>query len=715
MEITPKKRKADELGYNEDDRKIQQNDSNNQWTEEKQQRASVVPFDRLIILHVEATCDENLTNPAAIQVTKENSEIIDLVFVVLDTNTMQVIHEQKMAVRPERTPLTNFCTQITNITWDQLSSANTFKEVIKEFDQYIQEEILSKNMTFCFVTHGGWILRIQIAREAMDKNLELPDYLAMYQMFDLKQEVQRWQMQHHPEISLRTTSLTDLCEAFHIERSTGKSCGEDAALTVAQVVRHLTSFRHSDVFTKPINYGIDLQRFKNEESKVVRLAGLHYELTQGELEAWFSSNGLRPTTTWMIQTTEHSKPSLSGFVLFQTHDEALRALRLNGRCLSDRLIEVAPTIERVIEQASGLLTSFPVQANNRRLRPGDWMCPNCSFHNFASRKNCFKCNTESPHAHLTAAAATTTATTPTTTTTTTATIATPHNTKKSTSNFTPGDWLCPNTTCQFHNYSSRYQCWKCGTDRPQTNAGTVTATTSSNTINNNSNKITSDNTSTPTTPTGPASNTITSMNVITADTSSTDHTMTENTTIQQQEQSTTTTTGTGTTGTTLTNNSSTVTPPIMPSRYSVRPGDWFCPNPECCFQNFASRTACYRCHTPNPHPPVYSHQQHHYGYGDPNLTSPYPPSAQYRAGDWICTGCNTHNFASRQHCLFCNSMRTNMSPSTIPTGISTSVKPGDWICQGEGCGFHNFAKRTHCARCGAPSDPSMAIVMEPWS
>lgn len=37
-----------------------------------------VPFDRLIVLHLEATCDENPTNPAAVQVTKENSEIIGM-------------------------------------------------------------------------------------------------------------------------------------------------------------------------------------------------------------------------------------------------------------------------------------------------------------------------------------------------------------------------------------------------------------------------------------------------------------------------------------------------------------------------------------------------------------------------------------------------------------------------------------------------------------
>ncbi|KAI9498440.1 hypothetical protein BDB00DRAFT_800301 [Zychaea mexicana] len=686
MDITTKKRKADELGIDahEDERrqqhfKFEQNGYTNDAKDEsgrlkttttadenhqQQQPASVVPFDRLIVFHVEATCDENLTNPAAIQVTKENSEIIDLSFVVLDTSTMQVVHEEKIAVRPERTPLTNFCTAITNITWDQLSSAGTFKDAIRKFDQYVQEEILSRDMTFCFVTHGGWILRIQMAREAMDKNLELPEYLSMYQMFDLKQEVQRWQMQHHPEISLRTTSLTDLCEAFHIERGSAADVGLDSALTVAKVVRHLTSFRHPDVFTKPIHFGADLQRFKNEESKVVRLAGLPYELTQGELEAWFSSNGLRPATTWMIQTTEHSKPSLSGFVLFQSHDEALRALRLNGRCLGDRPIEVAPSNECVIEQAAGLLTPFPVQANNRRLRPGDWMCPNCSFHNFASRRNCFKCNAESPHNNSTNNNGGSSST---------KTTATPGG---KASNFTPGDWLCPNTTCQFHNYSSRYQCWKCGTDRP-----TATAAASSGAANDKTN----DSTSTPTTPTGPAAGTA---GVVPG-----------NTPIAPVTHPT----------------------PIVPSRHSVRPGDWFCPNSECCFQNFASRTACYRCHTPNPHTPSYPQQS--YNYTDPTgatavggatgTPSPYP-SAQYRAGDWICTACSTHNFASRQQCLFCSAGRTSMSPSAMPTGISTSVKPGDWICQSEGCGFHNFAKRTHCARCGAPSDPSMAIAMDSW-
>jgi FtsZ-interacting cell division protein ZipA len=44
---------------------------------------TVVPFDRLIVLHLEATCDENPTNPAAVQVTKVCLFVFVLLFLLL--------------------------------------------------------------------------------------------------------------------------------------------------------------------------------------------------------------------------------------------------------------------------------------------------------------------------------------------------------------------------------------------------------------------------------------------------------------------------------------------------------------------------------------------------------------------------------------------------------------------------------------------------------
>lgn len=380
-------------------------------------------------------------------------ERIELSFAVLEVAEMRVKHKRRILVRPERTPLTSFCSQITNITWDQLETAASLKEAIQELDQYIRQELNeNERKNFCFVTHGGWVMRIQLPREARDKGFMLPDYLASYRMFDLKQEIQRWQM-HHPDVTLRSASLAELCEVFQVPRAENEgSKGLDACMTVANIVRHLTSFRHPDVFVYPIDYGADLAQFNKEESSVIHLAGLPSEVTQGELEAWFSSNGLRPLTTWMLQPPmDHhqssTSSSVSGFVVFQSHGDAVRALDLNGRCFGERLIEASPSSERVIEIAGNILVSFPVQANSRPYsRPGDWKCTQCGFLNYASRLICYKCDAESPNPPPAGL-------------------------------MFGGDWFCPNPNCRFRNYSTRAHCMKCFVQRPSQHPPTSTATT----------------------------------------------------------------------------------------------------------------------------------------------------------------------------------------------------------------------------------------------
>jgi hypothetical protein len=72
-------------------------------------------------------------------------------------------------------------------------------------------------------------------------------------------------------------------------------------------------------------------------------------------------------------------------------------------------------------------------------RPGDWHCthPGCLAVNFMHRKTCFRCkNARSPHAHV----------------------------EQTYSNFRPGDWIC--STCSSLCYSSRVQCLRCMTPRP---------------------------------------------------------------------------------------------------------------------------------------------------------------------------------------------------------------------------------------------------------
>lgn len=347
-------------------------------------------------------------------------------------------------MRPERTTLTPFCTEVTGITWDKLDNAGSLRDAVRQLDQYVTTEIDGKGLTFAFVTHGAWDLRIQLPRESRDKSIELPDYLAYCCMFDLKQEYLRWQL-HHPDKSLPVVSLSEMCETFQIKRPTDERSALDDCLTMVEIIRYFCSSNHSDIFVHPIDTNADHMQFKKEESKVIHLAGLPVEITQGELEAWFSASGLRPTIMWMIRPTENTKTSGTGFILFATHGDAMRALSLNGRSLGNKTIEVSPSSDRVIEAAGTILVPFPLMVSKGRTshRPGDWDCPNCFFHNFASRRHCFKCNAENPNASSGPAAP---APLP--------------------SNFNPGDWMCPNPSCGFHNYASRQQCFKCNSQRP---------------------------------------------------------------------------------------------------------------------------------------------------------------------------------------------------------------------------------------------------------
>lgn len=72
-------------------------------------------------------------------------------------------------------------------------------------------------------------------------------------------------------------------------------------------------------------------------------------------------------------------------------------------------------------------------------RPGDWTCPNCGDHVYASRSNCRKCDTPKP--------------------------ANGHLQVDNLPELFGGDWRCPN--CFDHVYASRAVCRKCNTPKPE--------------------------------------------------------------------------------------------------------------------------------------------------------------------------------------------------------------------------------------------------------
>lgn len=132
----------------------------------------------------------------------------------------------------------------------------------------------------------------------------------------------------------------------------------------------------------------------------------------------------------------------------------------------------------------------------------------------------------------------------------------------------------------------------------------------------------------------------------------------------------------------------------------MKPGDWMCA--ECNNHNYSSRQVCNKCGGPKT-------QQANFGVammkGGAPRGSPYGmgngmgkgmgngmgmQQPGTRPGDWICPGCNNHNYASRDNCNKCQH----------PRAAPVSFRGGDWMCPA--CQNHNYASRDNCNKCQAP-------------
>jgi hypothetical protein len=88
-------------------------------------------------------------------------------------------------------------------------------------------------------------------------------------------------------------------------------------------------------------------------------------------------------------------------------------------------------------------------AGGSNFRPGDWNCPGCSSHNYASRADCFRCHIPKPPGAGGMPGMGMGYGGP----------AAPRGGDKR-----PGDWTCP--SCRSNVFSSKSECFKCHTPKP---------------------------------------------------------------------------------------------------------------------------------------------------------------------------------------------------------------------------------------------------------
>ncbi|KAJ3092943.1 hypothetical protein HK102_000037 [Quaeritorhiza haematococci] len=349
-------------------------------------------YDFLVALDLESTCDENNSNPGEVKVARDQGEIIELSYVVvsLQQQPPQIVHQEQVFVKPEKTPLTTFCTQLTGITQDQLDNADTLKGALQRVDKFVEAHFTSQDKKFCFVTHGEWDLRYQLPREAREKNIPLPNYFTVF--FDAIQEVNAWlslTQAGGKRVHTGRHTLIGLCSALGLQHEGRLHSGLDDALSVARITMALLErvdqwiaaqppgTVSDDVqipMTQPVDLTAQLNEFYMSQSKVVHLGGLPFKATHSEVDTWVGLAGIKAASLWMVRNSE-GRPDGTGFAVFHSHEDAKACLALNGRILGERTIQVSPANEKYLESTEHIRAPFPQTAEEipdvpRDMKPG---------------------------------------------------------------------------------------------------------------------------------------------------------------------------------------------------------------------------------------------------------------------------------------------------------------------------------------------------------
>jgi len=144
----------------------------------KESQKNEKQFEYLLVLDFEATCqDGRKISP---------QEIIEFPCAIINTKngfkTEDIFHKY---VRPIHHPiLTDFCTNLTGITQDMVSTSDTFDTVFTQFRTWLENEhglvgshSEQTNDNFAFVTCGDWDLKHMLPEQCRTSQVSIPGYM----------------------------------------------------------------------------------------------------------------------------------------------------------------------------------------------------------------------------------------------------------------------------------------------------------------------------------------------------------------------------------------------------------------------------------------------------------------------------------------------------------------------------------------------------------
>lgn len=118
-------------------------------------------LDQIIVIDIEATCWEGAITP------RQESEIIEIGVCTVDIASRRRLEKESILVKPEHSTVSNFCTQLTTLTQEQVEQGITFSEAcsILKKKYRVQERI--------WASYGDYD-RLQFERQCQSRNISYP-------------------------------------------------------------------------------------------------------------------------------------------------------------------------------------------------------------------------------------------------------------------------------------------------------------------------------------------------------------------------------------------------------------------------------------------------------------------------------------------------------------------------------------------------------------
>eukprot|EP00742_Colponemidia_sp_Colp-10_P006024 GILJ01006448.1.p1 GENE.GILJ01006448.1~~GILJ01006448.1.p1 ORF type:complete len:779 (-),score=109.83 GILJ01006448.1:310-2592(-) len=292
--------------------------------------SKLVNVDYFLVVDFEATCDDSPE--------QASQEIIEFPWVLIDSQTGSEISYSQRYCKPQKAPITSFCTEFTGIIPTMVEDAGSLREALDELDTFIQNEMYKQGKTFCILTHGNWDLEYCLRLEARDKQLTLPPYWSRY--FDLRIEFLKWC--EYVKSSTISTSLKSMAHLLQVPLEGRLHCGLDDCRTIVSITKAL--LQHKDaipsLFSECVDFAAEREVFERNEERVLSARGIPYSCSEQDIQQYFAKQFKIESVHLCLM--DDGRSAGNAYVLFHAHADASAALD-NRWMMGSRSIHVRPS------------------------------------------------------------------------------------------------------------------------------------------------------------------------------------------------------------------------------------------------------------------------------------------------------------------------------------------------------------------------------------